>query len=41
MAEFAMAKHTVMAKDEMRELEQQFRDLASAAGVALPSWDRL
>jgi 2-dehydropantoate 2-reductase len=41
MAEYAMAKHTVAAKDEMGELERQFRDLTAAAGAALPSWDRL
>jgi 2-dehydropantoate 2-reductase len=41
MAEFAMAKHTVVAKDELRLLEEQFRGFISASGIPTPAFDRL
>jgi 2-dehydropantoate 2-reductase len=41
MAEFAMAKHTIIAKDEMRLLEEQFRDFVVRSGIPTPCLDSL
>ena len=41
IAEFAMAKHTIVAKDEMEVLENQFRYLIKKSGVMTPILDSL
>lgn len=41
IAEFAMAKHTIIAKDEMEVLENQFRYLIKKSGVMTPILDSL
>lgn len=41
IAEFAMAKHTIVAKDEMEVLEKQFRSLIKESGVKTPNLDCL
>ena len=41
IAEFAMAKHTIVAKDEMEVLENQFRYLIKNSGVMTPILDSL
>ncbi len=41
IAEFAMAKHTIVAKDEMEVLEKQFRSLIKESGIKTPNLDSL
>lgn len=41
IAEFAMSKHTIVAKDEMEELEKQFRNLIKDSDIATPNLDSL
>jgi len=40
-AEFAMAKHTIAAKEEMKELESLFREFINTSGIKTPSLDWL
>lgn len=41
MAEVAMAKHTIVAKNEMQELQKEFDTLIEKANMATPAIDRL
>ena len=41
IAEFAMAKHTIAGKDELSELEKQFRTTIKESGIMTPHFDSL
>jgi 2-dehydropantoate 2-reductase len=41
LAEFAMAKHTIVAKDEMNVLEALFQEFINKSGIRTPSLDWL
>jgi len=41
VAEVAMAKHTIVAKDEMRELQKEFDMLIHKSNIATPAIDKL